>query len=90
MPVAPSWFLGGSSDERDGGASRLRSWIPGLRVAFGRGVLVADSYMDPGNWATDIAAGSHHALYAAFSRLCGLPRLSQATARLANRLITAS
>lgn len=43
------------------GASRLRSWIPGLRVAFGPGVLVAVGYMDPGNWATDIAAGSHHA-----------------------------
>jgi manganese transport protein len=42
------------------GTSRLSGWIPGLRVAFGPGVLVAVGYMDPGNWATDITAGSHH------------------------------
>ena len=30
-----------------------------LRV-FGPGYLVAVGYMDPGNWATDLAAGSHY------------------------------
>ncbi len=36
------------------GASRLRRWL-----AFaGPGYIIAVGYMDPGNWATDIAAGS--------------------------------
>ena len=42
-------------------------WVPAdgsglskfLRV-FGPGYLVAVGYMDPGNWATDLAAGSHY------------------------------
>src|SRR4051812_32236702 len=29
-------------------------------MAFGPGVLVAVGYMDPGNWATDIGAGSNY------------------------------
>lgn len=36
------------------GASRLRRWL-----AFaGPGYIIAVGYMDPGNWATDLAAGS--------------------------------
>jgi len=35
------------------------SWRTLLRVA-GPGYLVAVGYMDPGNWATDLAAGSHY------------------------------
>lgn len=31
---------------------------PGLRRLVGSGVLVAVGYIDPGNWATDIAAGA--------------------------------
>jgi manganese transport protein len=42
------------------GASGIRAGLPALRIAFGPGVLVAVGYMDPGNWATDISAGSNH------------------------------
>src|SRR3982751_4337350 len=44
--------------------ARLRTptkWVAAfnsLRGAFGPGVLVAVGYMDPGNWATDLGAGS--------------------------------
>jgi manganese transport protein len=41
--------------------SSLRNGLPGLRIAFGPGLLVAVGYMDPGNWATDIGAGSSYA-----------------------------
>ncbi|MEK6347656.1 MAG: Nramp family divalent metal transporter [Burkholderia sp.] len=34
------------------------SWFARLRRFFGPGLLVAIGYMDPGNWATDIQAGS--------------------------------
>ena len=40
--------------------SALKSGLPGLRVAFGPGLLVAVGYMDPGNWATDVTAGSSY------------------------------
>src|SRR4051794_19064001 len=42
-------------------ASGVRARLPNLRHAFGPGVLVAVGYMDPGNWATDIGAGSQFA-----------------------------
>jgi manganese transport protein len=43
------------------GASGLKTgWWPAFRVAFGPGALVAVGYMDPGNWATDIGAGSQY------------------------------
>jgi manganese transport protein len=43
------------------GASGFRvGWWPALRLAFGPGALVAVGYMDPGNWATDIGAGSQY------------------------------
>jgi len=53
-PFCPS-EVRGSVDIRPGGplAARL------LRVA-GPGLLVAVGYMDPGNWATDIQAGSRY------------------------------
>ncbi len=35
------------------------SWSVGLRM-FGPAYLVAVGYMDPGNWATDLAAGSRY------------------------------
>src|SRR4051812_13581785 len=40
------------------GAGRRTGTWSALRLAFGPGALVAVGYMDPGNWATDIAAGS--------------------------------
>jgi manganese transport protein len=36
------------------GAARWRRWL----AFFGPGYIIAVGYMDPGNWATDIAAGS--------------------------------
>jgi manganese transport protein len=36
------------------GAQRWRRWL----AAFGPGYIIAVGYMDPGNWATDLAAGS--------------------------------
>jgi len=43
------------------GASGFRvGWWSALRLAFGPGALVAVGYMDPGNWATDIGAGSRY------------------------------
>lgn len=36
------------------GASKWRRWM----AAFGPGYVIAVGYMDPGNWATDLAAGS--------------------------------
>ncbi len=36
------------------------SWWRRLLVFCGPGLLVSVGYMDPGNWATDIAAGSRH------------------------------
>jgi manganese transport protein len=36
------------------GAPRWRHWL----AAFGPGYIIAVGYMDPGNWATDLAAGS--------------------------------
>lgn len=38
-----------------------RRWMAalnGMRATFGPGALVAVGYMDPGNWATDLGAGS--------------------------------
>src|SRR5579863_3541176 len=37
-------------------------WSPARRLTalLGPGILVAVGYMDPGNWATDIAAGARH------------------------------
>jgi manganese transport protein len=43
------------------GASGFKAGWPGARLAFGPGALVAVGYMDPGNWATDIGAGSQFA-----------------------------
>jgi manganese transport protein len=37
----------------------LGPWRKALRFA-GRGLLVSVGYMDPGNWATDIQAGSDY------------------------------
>src|SRR5204863_5716055 len=37
---------------------RTRSFLRRLLVFAGPGYLVAVGYMDPGNWATDIAGGS--------------------------------
>src|SRR3569623_1496067 len=43
------------------GASGIRTgWLPALRLAVGPGALVAVGYMDPGNWATDLGAGSKY------------------------------
>jgi manganese transport protein len=42
------------------GASGFRTGWPAFRFAFGPGALVAVGYMDPGNWATDISAGSNY------------------------------
>ncbi len=36
------------------GTSKWRRWL----AAFGPGYIIAVGYMDPGNWATDLAAGS--------------------------------
>jgi manganese transport protein len=36
------------------GAPKWRRWL----AAFGPGYIIAVGYMDPGNWATDLAAGS--------------------------------
>jgi len=36
------------------GGGRWRRWL----AAFGPGYIIAVGYMDPGNWATDLAAGS--------------------------------
>ena len=55
-----------SAEERSQGRQSL-VWVPAngsglakfLRV-LGPGYLVAVGYMDPGNWATDLAAGSHY------------------------------
>jgi manganese transport protein len=38
--------------------SRWLTFIRSSRGAFGPGALVAVGYMDPGNWATDLGAGS--------------------------------
>jgi manganese transport protein len=38
----------------------LRGKWPAFRFAFGPGALVAVGYMDPGNWATDLGAGSSY------------------------------
>ncbi len=40
-------------------ADNLAFWRKLLRFA-GPGLLISIGYMDPGNWATDIAAGSHY------------------------------
>jgi manganese transport protein len=40
-------------------ADNLAFWPKLLRFA-GPGLLISIGYMDPGNWATDIAAGSHY------------------------------
>jgi manganese transport protein len=42
------------------GASGFKTGWPAFRFAFGPGALVAVGYMDPGNWATDIGAGSNY------------------------------
>ena len=55
-----------TAEERDQGRQST-VWVPAdgsglskfLRV-FGPGYLVAVGYMDPGNWATDLAAGSNY------------------------------
>src|ERR1700729_1276695 len=38
--------------------TRNRSWWRQLFVFFGPAYLVSVGYMDPGNWATDLAGGS--------------------------------
>jgi manganese transport protein len=53
-PVAIGWGRVGNRPPRLGS-----SWW-GLTRFTGPGVVVAIGYMDPGNWATDLAAGSHH------------------------------
>ncbi len=53
-PVATGWERVGNRPARAGW-----SWW-GLTRFSGPGVVVAIGYMDPGNWATDLAAGSHH------------------------------
>lgn len=40
------------------GKSKLATWWQGLTIA-GPGALVAVGYIDPGNWATDLAGGSY-------------------------------
>ena len=52
--TATGWVSTGSRSARVG-----TSWW-GLTRFSGPGVVVAIGYMDPGNWATDLAAGSHH------------------------------
>jgi manganese transport protein len=39
-------------------ATREKSWWDNLLKVFGPGFVVAIGYMDPGNWATDLAGGS--------------------------------
>ena len=39
--------------------TQKRSWWRQLFVFFGPAYLVSVGYMDPGNWATDLAGGSH-------------------------------
>lgn len=46
-------------------AAPAKTWWRNLRIA-GPGALVAIGYIDPGNWATDLAGGS----YAGYSLLC--------------------
>ena len=53
MNAAVGFLSRGAAGLRDG-------WWPAFRLAFGPGALVAVGYMDPGNWATDIAAGSKY------------------------------
>src|SRR5271163_2085224 len=40
--------------------TRSRPWWRQLFVFFGPAYLVSVGYMDPGNWATDIAGGSRY------------------------------
>ena len=53
-PAAVAWEGAGRTPARVGSP-----WW-GLTRFTGPGVVVAIGYMDPGNWATDLAAGSHH------------------------------
>src|ERR1700760_2651238 len=39
--------------------STASKWRKALMI-FGPGLLVSIGYIDPGNWATDIAAGAHY------------------------------
>ena len=39
-------------------ASQNKSWFRTLLAFIGPAYLVSVGYMDPGNWATDIAGGS--------------------------------
>ena len=51
-----------NSDGQDVGPERRRdqlNWSVAARM-FGPAYLVAVGYMDPGNWATDLAAGSRY------------------------------
>ena len=55
-PFCPSEVMG--SVLLDANATGLGGFWRNMRRAAGPGLLVAVGYMDPGNWATDIAAGS--------------------------------
>ena len=37
-----------------------KTWVEKLRLFSGPAFLVAVGYMDPGNWATDLAGGSKY------------------------------
>ena len=40
--------------------ARSRTWVQRVLLFFGPAFLVSVGYMDPGNWATDIAGGSRY------------------------------
>ncbi|MFM7549688.1 MAG: divalent metal cation transporter, partial [Cyanobacteriota bacterium] len=53
--------MGRSSERPRPGAVVIPSGAPALAIVLrvlGPGYLVAVGYLDPGNWATDLAAGS--------------------------------
>lgn len=65
IPRDPAWRLGRVQDEPSLGALNgsvaVRSggsWLRRLMGFVGPGYMVAVGYMDPGNWATDIAGGA--------------------------------
>ncbi|KAJ3187563.1 hypothetical protein HK101_009365 [Irineochytrium annulatum] len=41
-----------------GSSSKKRSWMRNLLKFIGPGFMIGVGYLDPGNWATDLAAGS--------------------------------
>jgi manganese transport protein len=68
LPVAAGWRIEGAVDTRPSLPEVNRSiaipigghWVRRLLAFAGPGYLVSVGYMDPGNWATDLAGGSKY------------------------------